>query len=131
MTRLFISYSNQDREFAEQIQRTLSQVGIMTTLDDAEESSGSDVKSTIRDAVRTADALLLVASDKALSNNSVMLEIGIARGLGKKVVAVAAPGAKPDINLLNSLADGYLPDAAKLEPRELGAQVEEVVEKTV
>jgi hypothetical protein len=57
-----------------------------------------------------------------------MLEIGMAQGLGKQVIAVAAPGTKPDLNLLRSLADGYILDAATLKQPELSARLQQALQ---
>jgi hypothetical protein len=39
------------------------------------------------------------------------------------VVAVLAPGTKPDIALLRSIADAYVLDAARLEQSEVGVEI--------
>ncbi len=123
MTRVFISYSDQDRAFAQWVKGALTREGIATNFDEAASSSATDFASAIREAVQAADALLVVLSDDLTPSNFVMLEIGMAQGLGKKVVVIAAPGMKPDLNLLQSLADGYVFDTAKLRPPELSAQI--------
>jgi|SRR5271170_7413686 TIR domain len=128
MTRVFISYSNQDREFAQWVKSALTKAGITTNLDEVESSSTADFASAIRQAVQAADALLAILSDDSTSSNFVMLEIGMAQGLGKKVVVIAAPGAKPDLDLLKSLADGYVLDAARLKQPELGAQLRKLLQ---
>jgi hypothetical protein len=128
MTRVFISYGYQDREFALWVKSALTQAGIATNLDELEPSSGADFASAIREAVQAADALLVVLSDEPSTSNFVMLEIGMAQGLGKKVVAIAAPGTKPDLNLLKSLADGYILDTARLKPPELSAQIRKILQ---
>ena len=128
MTRVFISYSNQDREFAQWVKSALTKAGITTNLDEVESSSTADFASAIRQVVQAADALLAILSDDSTSSNFVMLEIGMAQGLGKKVVVIAAPGAKPDLDLLKSLADGYVLDAARLKQPELGAQLRKLLQ---
>jgi TIR domain-containing protein len=128
VTQIFMSYSDQDRDFAQWIKRALTQAGIKTNLDDAESFSTGDFASAIRETVQAADALLVILSDNALSSNLIMLVIGMAQGLGKRVVAVAAPGAKPDPSLLSSLADCYIPDAASLKQPELSAQLQQALQ---
>jgi hypothetical protein len=123
MTRVFISYSDEDREFARWIRGALTQAGIVTNSDDLELSPGSDFSSSIRNAIQTADALVVILSDGAISSRHTGLEIGMAAGLGKKVVAVLAPGTKPDMALLRSIADAYILDAARLEQTEVGTEI--------
>jgi nucleoside 2-deoxyribosyltransferase len=129
MSRVFISYSNEDREFARWIRGALTQAGIATNSDDVELSPGADFSSAIRNAIKTADALVVILSDKAISSHNLGFEIGMAAGLGKKVVAVLAPGMKPDTPLLRSIADDYIPDAAKLEQTAVGAEIRKVLQK--
>ena len=122
MTAVFLSYSRQDREFAEWIKSALTQAGIPTHRDIFELPPGEDFASAIREAIQTADAVVAILSDRAVSGN-VGLEIGMAAALGKKVVAVLAPDTKPDPALLRSIADSYVLDAANLKPTELGAAI--------
>ena len=123
MTRVFISYSDEDREFARWIRGALTQAGIVTNSDDLELSPGSDFSSSIRNAIQTADALVVILSDRAISSRHTGLEIGMAAGLGKKEVAVLAPGTKPDIALLRSIADAgmKLTQAPVTVPESVGA----------
>ena len=123
MTAVFISYSRQDREFASWINEALTRAGITVYLDASELSAGEDFASAIRDAIQKSDALVAILSDHAISGY-VGLEIGIAAGLGKKIVAVLAPGRKPDPALLRPIADAYVLDAANLKPVELGAAIQ-------
>jgi hypothetical protein len=127
MTRVFISYSYEDREFAQWIRSALTHAGITTNLD-GELAPGADFSSAIRNAVQNADALLVILSDRAISSSYVMLEIGMAQGLGKKVIAVLAPGTKPNPDLLGSLADTYVLDAARLKQPELSEQIRKALQ---
>ena len=52
----------------------------------------------------------------------------MAAELGKKVVAVLAPGTKPDIALLRSIADAYILDAARLEQTEVGTEISKALQ---
>ena len=127
MTRVFISYSRQDREFAEWIKDALTRAGIGAYLDVSDLEPGADFASAIRDAIQTADAVVAILSDSPIAGN-VGLEIGIAAGLGKRVVAVLAPGKKLDPILLRSIADTYVLDAANLKPTELGAAIRKALQ---
>jgi hypothetical protein len=123
MTRVFISYSDQDRAFAQWVKGALAQAGIVSNLDDAELPSTESFTSALRESMHRADALLAILPNESAGDNFVMLEIGMAQGLGKRIVAVAAPGAKPDLALLGSLTDGYVLDAATLKQPELAAKI--------
>ena len=82
----------------------------------------------IRKAVETADALVVIVSEKGVSDSNVGLEIGMATGLGKKVVAVVAPDAEPDLALLRSIADAYILDAARHKQNEVGAELRKALQ---
>lgn len=110
------------------VTRALAQAGIATNLDQPASFSATDFASAIREAIQAADAFLVILSDNSLSSRSIMLEIGMAQGLGKQVIAVAAPGTKPDLNLLRSLADGYILDAATLKQPELSARLQQALQ---
>jgi nucleoside 2-deoxyribosyltransferase len=129
MTKVFISYSSVDREFAAQVRNALTQAGIESYPKDVELTPGADVASTLRNEVRSADGVVAILSDKAMSNNEIFLEIGMAQGLGKTVIAVLAPGSKADLPLLRSLSDTYVLDAAKLKSPELGEKISKGLSK--
>ena len=123
MTRVFISYSFEDRTFAQRVREALASAGIGTYLDTEELPPGTDFASAIRNAVRSADAVVVILSDKAIVRRQIQFEIGMAQGLGKLVVAVVAPGSRPDLSLVTSLADTYVLDADSLKGPELGALI--------
>jgi hypothetical protein len=127
MTKVFISYSRQDREFAGWLKDALTRAGIGASLDVFDLEPGADFASAIRDAIQTADAVVAIVSDSPIAGY-VGVEIGMAVGLGKRVVAVLAPGKKPDPPLLRSIADAYVLDAANLKPTELGAAVRKALQ---
>ena len=127
MTKVFISYRRQDREFAQWIKDALIPAGIDARLDVWEPSPAENVASAIRDEIQAADALVAIFSE-APNLGHIGLEIGMAVSLGKKVVAVPAPGSKPDPGLLGSIADAYVLDAANRKPAELGAAIRTAVQ---
>jgi hypothetical protein len=123
MTKVFISYSSEDRAFAQRVREALASAGIGAYLDTEELPPGTDVASAIRNEVRSADAVVVILSDKAIFQREIQFEIGMAQGLGKPVVAVVAPGSSPDLSLVTSLADTYVLDADRLKGPELGARI--------
>src|SRR3712207_4617939 len=119
MAKVFLSFSSDDRAFAQWLKRALSQANIDTVLDDIAVAPGAGFASALRDEVRSADALLAILSEQAIARPNVLLEIGMAQGLGKRVIAVLAPGSKVEMSAVESLSDTYVMDAAKLKPPEL------------
>ena len=78
MTKVFVSYSDHDRDFVQWVTRALAQAGIATNLDQPASFSATDFASAIREAIQAADAFLVILSDNSLSSRSIMLEIGMA-----------------------------------------------------
>ena len=130
MTKVFISHSFEDQSFARWVKNALTEAGVDAYFDAFDLSSpDADFASAIRNEVQSADALVAILSEKALSHSQILLEIGMAQGLGKPVIAVLAPGAKPDLPMLRSLADTYVLDAAKLNTPELGEKITKALPK--
>ncbi|MBV8121362.1 MAG: toll/interleukin-1 receptor domain-containing protein [Alphaproteobacteria bacterium] len=123
MSKVFISYSHEDREFAQWIRSALNRAGVSTALDDLDLAPGANFSSAIRNAIQAADALVVILSDRAVSSQNTGLEIGMATGLGKKVVAVLAPGTKLDSTILHSIADASITDTAQLGQDEAAEKI--------
>jgi nucleoside 2-deoxyribosyltransferase len=129
MTKVFLSYSSVDRAFARRVRNALVHAGIDAYFDELELPPCADVASILRSEVQSADGVVAIVSDKAMFSNNVFLEIGMAQGLGKPVVAVLAPGSKADLPLLRTLSDMYVLDAAKLKSPELGEKISKGLSK--
>jgi ABC-type branched-subunit amino acid transport system substrate-binding protein len=131
MPKLFISYDAKDRSFAQSVKAALTQAGIESAADEFDLSSEADFASAVRAEVRSADALLAILPGQAGYSRNVLVEIGMALGLGKKVIALAAPGSEPDASTVQALSDSYVADASTLEPPELGARIMEALTASV
>ena len=72
---VFISYSRQDREFAERLSTELQAAGIRTWTDTQNIQPGANWQQEIENGLLQADALLYVASGQASSSNWIEYEV--------------------------------------------------------
>jgi len=86
--KVFISYSTTDTWIARKICEDLGRIGVEVFLDSKDIESGDDVEEAVRQHLVTSDELLLLVSSASLSSHWVMMEVGAARTLGKRLVPV-------------------------------------------
>ncbi len=92
--RVFISHSHQDNELIRDLVRRLQAAGLEPVVDFADPHVGTDWKKTVREQIRTADALLILVTPAALNAAWMMTELGMAEGFDRPVLPVTA-GLKP------------------------------------
>jgi WD40 repeat protein len=89
----FVSYSRQDEAFVAQLREDLQQRGIDIWIDREGLKPGtSDWEDTLRKAIRSASAILLVASPNSLQSTYVRAELGIAEMYKRPIYPVWAAG---------------------------------------
>jgi hypothetical protein len=93
MANLFMSYANNDHDFAHRLARQLEHQGDNIWLDRF--AVGGNWADSLRHALTDADGVVLVLSDAALHSNQVMFELGAADALGKNIMAVTRTDAPP------------------------------------
>jgi hypothetical protein len=91
---VFISHSPEDSEMARDLARRLRAAGLTPIVDFADLPAGKDWKKTIREQIRTADAMLILVTPAALRSGYMMVELGMAEGFERMVLPVTA-GLKP------------------------------------
>lgn len=93
MKNIFLSYSTKDKEFVKQMRERLTAAGFRPWID-PNPRPGEDWRYEIDDAIRQADALILIATPNSLSSPYITYEWSYALGVGVKVIPVifkAAP----------------------------------------
>lgn len=78
MSKVFISYSRQDSDFADQLTRSLEEKGVPVWVDRSEIKGGSDWRKDISDAIRDCRAFLLVLSSRSTVSSNVDDELCLA-----------------------------------------------------
>lgn len=82
---IFISYANEDHELAEEFAELLTELKIKTFVANIDILPGTDWYNKLRDEIHKADELLLIVSPKSVNSSWVMIEIGAAWALGKRI----------------------------------------------
>jgi hypothetical protein len=90
---VFLSYSREDSAFVERLRRDLEQAGIHFWIDRIGLKAGTrDWEQALRDAIRDAQAVVLVASPASQRSNYVRGELAIASTLDKPIYPLWAAG---------------------------------------
>lgn len=123
--RVFISYAQVDRGYAEAVGQALERVG-ETVWSDRHIAAGDDWDSEIQNALRSASVLVLIVSADSLSSQYVNYEIGSAIGAGIPVIPVLVGEV---VSLPKHLRRIQAVDARGLDSASIGAKVAEAVEE--
>jgi hypothetical protein len=120
--RIFISHSKRDRWVAKRISEDLIERGLETFLDEKDIETGASIKEAIQGHLEDCDEALLLLSPMALKSEWVLIEIGGARALRKRLVPILFHVGAND--LPDVLRDGLARDL-----NEIDAYYEEVVQR--
>lgn len=88
MVKVFISHSSSDRWVAKRIADDLAQRGIESFLDEKDMETGDSIDDSIQKHLVDCDELLMLLSPASLASHWVMMEIGGARALNKRLVPI-------------------------------------------
>lgn len=101
---VFISHSEKDRWIARQIANQIEEkgrsYGIKTFLDEKDIVGGESIPEAIRNNIRNCSEFLVLLSRYSIDRPWVLIEIGAAWVLGKRIVAIidkVTPEEMPDI----------------------------------
>jgi TIR domain len=85
--RIFLSYSLDDREFAERLRAAMNEENV-EVWDPVSVSAGDKFQDSIDDALKQADVFVYVIPEREGSGKWSLFELGAAKALGKRIVAV-------------------------------------------
>ena len=123
---VFVSYSNDDRHYAEELLAALSESGLASWNDESL-MAGSDWAVEIETALRNAEVVVLLVSPSSLSSEWVNFELGLAIAAGKRLIPVLIR----DVSYMPSnLSRIQYIDARKLRPAEVGRKLAEMVQSS-
>ena len=88
MTKIFISHSTKDTEFARQIAQALIEVGISVWIDVADIPAGMKWSTAIQNGLKECDAMIVILSPDSMASNNVEDEWQYYLDKGKKVFPV-------------------------------------------
>lgn len=86
--KVFISHSSSDKWIARQIAEQLAARGIDTFLDEKDIETGDSIDDKIQEELSDSDELLMLLSPASLKSSWVLIEIGGARALRKRLVPI-------------------------------------------
>lgn len=130
MRKIFISYASSDREFVQDLARSLDARGGKAWFSEHGLGVGSDWLPGLRNRRETSDAVVLVMpSLTAASSNSAFFEAGAARAIGKDVFVIVRDIEAVDrTNIPLDLAKMVVVDAGKQPIENVAATVMGAVE---
>ncbi|MDY6839790.1 MAG: P-loop NTPase fold protein [Thermodesulfobacteriota bacterium] len=89
---VYLTYMMQDRDAGLQVRRALNELGI-SVFDMTEMIAASSVRGLLDEELARSRAMVaLIGESTQDGENNLMFEIGLAQGLGKKVIPVQLPG---------------------------------------
>lgn len=86
--RIFISHGSHDSWVARQIERCIRECGASTFLDINDLETGDAFKARIKDEIKASDELVALLTPFSRRRSWLWNEIGLAWGLGKRIVAI-------------------------------------------
>ncbi|HLL75501.1 MAG TPA: TIR domain-containing protein [Pyrinomonadaceae bacterium] len=86
--KVFISHSSRDKWAARRISDDLNRLGVETFLDEKDIETGETIDDTISIHLKECDECLLLLSPSSLNSHWVLIEIGGAKALGKRLVPI-------------------------------------------
>ncbi len=123
MTKIFISYSSSDHEYAQSLADELQKQNYDVWVD-TEVQPGSDWRTEITQALQSSDAFVMIVSPESIARRNSLIELGMAWGLGKTIVPVLAPGASiSDMELPLALQETMVIEAKQSTPSEVASYV--------
>jgi TIR domain len=124
MPEVFISYAGSDRDQARRLLSELQNLKVHGWMDQTDLTGGGAVASSIRDALRHANAVVVLLSPTSLKSQWVNFELGAAEALGKIIIPVLIEG---DLDVPELLKAWPWVDARHKAPGEVAREIEQMV----
>jgi nucleoside 2-deoxyribosyltransferase len=94
MSKIFISHSDTDKDYAQALAKELRKINFDGWLDTTELQPSKNWRAEITQAVESSDTVVTLLSADSVAQRNTMIELGMAWGLGKNIVPVVVPGQK-------------------------------------
>ena len=92
---VFLSHGSADAQVAKWIKTNAQTVGIEVYLYEDDPQPGRPLADKLKAAIQSRDALVVLLTGNSQFSTTVHQEIGIAKGLGKRIVPLVQPGFNP------------------------------------
>jgi len=106
MPKVFLSHHSGDKKFVRELASALRAQKIDVFLDEENIAPGQNWQSQIRRAVQDSDVVVAVLTPKSLQSNVSFIELGMAWGLGKRIIPLVPRGQVVDIGSLPPTLQG-------------------------
>lgn len=133
MRKVFISYAQtrNDAEFAKQLSTALQKgIDVVGYLDKADLAYRQSEPAFIRQSIRSADAMIVLLSQKTRESIMVLFEVGAAQSLDKIILPVLLPGATIQDSLPEVLHEIPILDARNIPITEVAERIKSSLERT-
>jgi len=122
--RVFISYSMADRAFADKLRHAMSkeQAEILDPIYNTE--AGDKFEDLIRDVLSQSDVFVYIVPEKEGSGKWSLFELGAAKALGKRIVAVLPDSSRvANSEVAARLADLFVVDERSKPSNEIARKI--------
>jgi hypothetical protein len=102
--KVFISHSSRDKWAARRISEDICKLGHNTFLDEKDIRTGESIDGTIKTHLKDSDHLLILLSPESIKSEWVLIELGGAFALEKKVIPIMLYVSANDIPKIISLS---------------------------
>lgn len=86
--KVFISHSSRDRWVARKISEDLNGLGVKTFLDEKDMDTGVSIDESISANLKDCDECLILLSSSSINSQWVLVEMGGAKALGKRLIPI-------------------------------------------
>ncbi len=124
-TRVFISYSVDDRDFADELRQAMMADKRVQVLDPASAIAGGNrIEDSIDENLSKSDVFVYIIPAREGSGKWSLFELGAAKALGKKIVAVLPDSERvANSSVAASLADSLVLDDDRKSPKEIARKI--------
>jgi hypothetical protein len=126
--KVFISYSHEDAEWASKFAEALREHGIDVWLDTWRVHAGESLRDAVETGLRNSDAIVAILSSSNARRPSVLFEVGVALGTGKRLIPIVPEDLERSAIPFEIRSRRYLIKAAPDEAAREVAQALKVVE---
>lgn len=123
MRKIFISYSNEDSNFAKRLAEALNDTEVASQLHTNNVTTGERWPDLIRDSIRSASAMVVLLSTNTKTNSWIMFEIGAALALGIPVIPVLFSDTSRDQAIPEVLREIKVLDVSELPIAEMAKRL--------
>jgi predicted nucleotide-binding protein len=124
--KIFISYSSEDRKYAERIAKKLEKADV-TVWTDSKIPAGVEWAKVIQKSLNESSLVIVLVSDSWINSEWAAFELGAAYGKGKKIVPILLTNQNKKISGI--ITQFEFLDAKKQSDDSIVKKIEEIIEQ--